>query len=437
MLPGDRNDRILLGRPGPPFDCRSLEVTAWHPEAVHALERCVWSLLLHRADAPQHLSDALEHDPGLALGHILRGFQLRLLARRELAPQIESAIEAARTSVSARGGTSREHLLLTALSAWHAGESLTALQALRAASEAHPDCLLSMKLLHAVSFIYGKLQLTRGNLERCLSALEGRTAGYGLVLGCYAFALQEAGFVAQAQQAALDALEIGRDDVWAFHALLHVFSSQQDNAEALALLRRCDDRFVDCNNFRAHLAWHHALIAAARGEHDEALALYDRQLVGGCLQAPGLDYRDLANCVSLLVRLERGGVHVGSRYEALADLAELQIGNHQLAFADAHYLLALLGAGRSGQARRFLDSSRAQLAHRKDEDAVVYARTGLPLLLGVCALYTDGPELPLRALAALNAASLQELGGSHVQRALFLQLSRDAFQRMNLSESNA
>lgn len=425
--------------PGQLYDEVGLAVTASSAEAVVALDRCVRSYLLHRADTPEHLASALASDPELLLGHVLQGFLWRLLARRDLAPRIAHAIALAERSAKTRGATARERLLLAALRSWHQGEVSSALASLQVALEGYPACLLSMKLLHSVAFMYGELLSTRRVVERSVAVSERNTVAHGLRLGCYAFVLEESGSLLEAERVARGALESMPSDVWAFHALLHVYTAQQRHELGLTLrsARAKGDiswQFEGGNNFLAHLSWHHALLAIHERQYDEALALYDRELAPSL----GRDYRDFANCVSLLVRLERAGVAVGARSRRLADLAEAQLGDHSLAFADAHYVLALLAAGRVEAAENFARSLLRSCA--REDVAAVYSRAGASLVLGLCALW--GGALPDRAshegalrgqalceLASLSAERLQCLGGSHVQRELFLQLSRDAAKR--------
>jgi tetratricopeptide (TPR) repeat protein len=391
-----------------------LPVTSAHPEALAALDACVWSLLAHRADSTSHLEAALSADPQLALGHLLKGFALRLLARRERMPQVDRALRDAESAVALRGQTLREALLLESLRQWQRGHVGLALANLAEAAASHPSCLLSMKLHHVVCFMHGEQSAMRTSLERSLRVLDPSAEGYGFVLGCYAFALEESGEHTAAEQAAREALERGASDAWAYHALLHVLYRQGRHREALELFATSREAFAGGNNFVAHLAWHHALVALEQSAFDQALALYDDQI------APplGPDYRDLANCVSLLVRLERAGVEVGNRFETLADLAETRIGDHSLAFADAHYLLALLRAGRLDAARRFLASLREQLPSRSDEAAQVFTRVGVPLMESMVVLAQGNAGLDARAARSWTA-ELSRLGGSQVQRELF------------------
>lgn len=403
------------------LDAWGLAHTTSAPAAVRAFERALHALLGHRADTLAHVGAALEADSGLVLAHVLRGFALRLLARGDLLPAARDALAEARGTLESRGGTLRETLLADALRAWLERDVAGCIGSLSRACETHPNCLLSMKLHHALCFLHGQTELMRRALERGLSRLDAAAPGRGFALGCYAFALEETGAYAEAERCARDALAENRADAWAYHALLHVLTMQDRTRAGLELVRARGQRFAGGNNFVAHIAWHHALFAIAEGELDEALSLYDRELT----RPLGPDYRDMANCASLLYRLERAGLDVGARWQTLADLAEPRTGDHRLAFADAHYLLALLGAGRRDQAARFVQSMRDSAAGRIDHDAQVMRRAGIPLAEGVFALFDGEAEAALRKLWPLGGRALR-LGGSHAQRELFEQLAADA-----------
>jgi hypothetical protein len=406
------------------LDAWGLAHTSSAPAAVQAFERALLALLGHRADALAHLEAALDADQGLVLAHVVRGFALRLLARGDLLPAAREALAHARHGLSTRGGTLRETLLTDALRAWLEGDVAGCIGSLSRTSDTHPHCLLSMKLHHALCFLHGRSELMRRGLERVLARLDAATPGRGFALGCYAFALEESGAYPEAERHAREAIAENEADAWAYHALLHVLTMQDRTRAGLELVRARGERFAGGNNFVAHIAWHHALFAIAERELDEALSLYDCHIA--C--AIGRDYRDLANCASLLYRLERAGLNVGARWQALAELAEPRTGDHHLAFADAHYLLALLGAGRRDQAARFLDAMRDSAAARIDHDAQVMRRVGVPLAEGMFALFSGDAERALRKLWPLGCSALR-LGGSHAQRELFEQLAADAALR--------
>lgn len=411
-------------------DAWDLPVTTLSASAVAAHERAVLGLLGHRADTATHLDSALAADAGFALPWLMKGFALRLLARADCAVDARSALQVVEASFAERGATLREALLADALRAWLAGDVDGALASLARSSEAHPACLVSAKLLHALCFLHGKQSLMRRSLARTLAVLPAEVPGYGYVLGCHAFALEEAGAYQEAQRHARAAIALNADDAWAYHALLHVFSMQRRSREGLAFVRQRSQRFDGGNNFVAHIAWHHALFALAEGSHDEALVLYDTEI-----SAPlGRDYRDLANCASLLYRLARVGIDVGTRWQRLAELAEARAGEHMLGFADAHYLLAMLGAERPQAAEHFVASMRAASSARIDHDGLVGRHVATPLCEGMLARSAGAPDRALTLWLPL-APRLLRLGGSHAQRELFEMMMLDAALEAKRGES--
>ena len=140
------------------------------------------------------------------------------------------------------------------------------------------------------------------------------------------------------------------------------------------------------------------------------------------------DYRDVANAVSLLARLELEGVDVGPRWQELADLASRRARDGAVVFADLHYLLALCAAGRDTEAGELIDHMAAcAAAGERDMDRVM-----------------DDPGLGLaRALRAwgrrdwADAAAAFEtvmphacrIGGSHAQRDVFHRIAVEASLR--------
>src|SRR5262245_38186481 len=106
--------------------------TTDRPEVAAAWEATVAGLAAHRGDTAQRLARVLELDPELCVALCLRGFALRMLARRELIGQARESLAAAKASLEARGGTEREHHLVRALAASCAGDSARAADELTA-----------------------------------------------------------------------------------------------------------------------------------------------------------------------------------------------------------------------------------------------------------------------------------------------------------------
>jgi len=396
-------------------------VTSPVPDAVRALDRAIIGLAAHRADTGAALEQAIALDPGLSLGHVVRGLALRTLGRADLVPEIRASLARARASLADRGGTPRERGLARALGAWCDGTPLDAVEELDRVLDAHPTCLLTVKVAQALQFILGRPAGMRASIERVLPAWREDSPGGGFVLGCHAFALEETGERARAERVGRRSFEVEPRDAWGFHAVLHVLMLEDRVRDGLSLAESRTERFRECNNFAGHVAWHHALFALALRRFDDVLALYDREIA----VYPARDYRDMANCTSLLYRLEREGVDVGKRWEPLAVAAAARIGDHASPFADTHYALALAGARRLDAARELVESMRAACADRTGLDARVGREVGVPAAEAIVHLLAGDPGRAVERLEPV-AGEIVRLGGSNAQRELFERVLLDA-----------
>ena len=388
-------------------------MTSDSPEAKALLETATLAFASHRAETTTLITRALEADGGLVAGHCLRGLLLRLLGRRDLREEIAKALSRAESSLSIRGGSPREHALTTALRAWFEGDPLRAAAVLETCLDTCPSDLLLLKLSYAIRFMTGDLEGMTRAVARMCARLDGSSVAYGYALGMRAFVLEEAGEYRDAERVGYEALARAPDDVWGAHAILHVHAVQDRPELGLAFLTTRTGMLDGLNNFAAHVEWHRALFHIALGELDAALALYDTRIS----TVPARDYRDMVNATSLLVRLEREGMDVADRWQRLADIASTRTGDHGLAFADVHYVLALVSAGRSGDADAFLASIRAHLETIDDHDARVARDVGLPLAEAIRSSARSFDHA--RSDVRLIDTSLQRLGGSNLQRSLF------------------
>ena len=397
-------------------DPRGEIVTTDSADAIERLEHAVFGLLGHRADTAQHLEAALALDPVLIPALCLQGFAIKCLGRRDLDPAARSCLDRAQDGLAARGGSAREHALVAALASWCAGEPLQAARRLSTSLRAHPRDLLTFKLHQALHFILGQPVEMRSGAEQTLAALTESESGYGYVLGCRAFALEETGQLSAAERDARRAIELEPLDAWGTHALAHVLERQDRAQEGLELMLRAEAGLAGCNNFRGHLAWHRSLFLLQLARHDEALALHDQEIAIHL----GRDYRDVSNASSLLLQLERVGVEVGDRWQRLAQLARERIGDHRSAFADAHYMLALVQCGERSAAAQFLAAMRLR-AGEGGHMALVQRHVGVPIAASIAELGCGRAAAAVRMLAP-TARAWAAVGGSHAQRDTFWHL---------------
>jgi hypothetical protein len=398
-------------------DCRGVPVTTTSQLAVELLDDVVHGFVAHRKDTAQRIERALAEDPELVPALCLRGFAYKALASQEFEEAAQQSLRLAQASLAARGGSRRERRLVAALESWCLGDALGAAHRLDQTLLEHPRDLLSFKLQHAINFILGRSETLRSTAVRCLTSWDESVPGYGYVLGCYAFALEENAALGDAERVGRRAIELEPDDAWGAHAVAHVLETQDRAREGLAFLDAAEPALVHCNNFGGHIAWHRSLFHLQLDEYDAVLALHDARI------APhlGRDYRDTCNVSSLLWRLENEGVDVGARWEPVAELARVRVGDHRLAFADAHYVLSLAAAGKLQEAAAFTTSMQG--AHNS-----LTRQVGVPLASGIVALCAGRAALAVERMLPL-ARSLRPLGGSNAQRDLFELLLIEAALR--------
>ncbi len=403
------------------------------PAARASFGRAVESLMGHRADTADHIEATLAADPAMAAAHLLRGFALRVLGRRDLLPGIGAALESAKATFQERGAEPREQALYDALSLWTQGAAPRAAERLDRHLAFDPCDLLTIKLMHSLRFMIGDNKGKRQSVESVLPSFEESSPGFGFVLGCHAFALEETGELEAAERAGHRALELEAKDVWALHAIAHVLYEENRPREGVSWLAEREALLEGVNNFAGHLAWHEALFHVDSGCPSSALDLYDRRIA----IYPPRDYRDVSNATSLLLLLEGRGFDLVSRWFALAEIARERLGDHGLAFADIHYVLALASAGHLDESRLFIASMRRAVTQRADEfDARVSLDVGIPIAEAVIESRA-GHHSRAREIVDLVARDVERIGGSHAQRRVIDWLFRTKREQPRFSSMKA
>lgn len=390
-------------------------VTVANDAARLAWNDTLEALLAHAAATPEHLARTLEADPDFGLAHAAKGLMLLSLARPELLGAARDCLARARAAIVSRPVSRREHMVVEALALWLADQPRQAAQRLEMILEAHPFDVLALKLSHGLRFMLGDQTEMLASLRRLAPDFGEAHPLAGYVNGCYAFALEEQGFYAEAERAGRRAVAMSPRDAWGRHAVAHVLEMTGRADEGVAWLG--DGRnWAHANNLRFHIVWHLALFRLERGEAAEVLRLYDDDIRGEQTD----DYRDIANGASLLARLDYAGIDVGTRWEELAEKAEGRIHDGRLVFADLHYALSLLGAGRLDGAetiaRTLVEHAHAHPSGERSEAA----RNGALAAFGLIAFHEGDYAEAARLLGAARNG-LVAIGGSHAQRDLFEQ----------------
>jgi tetratricopeptide (TPR) repeat protein len=383
-------------------------------EAIARFEDATFGLASHRPSTAADLRRALAADEHLVAGHVLKGFSNLTLARAELGPAAKDALSKAEASLLADEGTADERALVEALRLAVAGRFAAAAVRLDALLDLNPTALLPAKLAHALRFMLGDASGMLASSARILDRWSPSGAGYGFLLGCQAFALEELGHFDAAERIGRRAVEIEPADAWGFHAVGHVHEMQGRTAEGIGWLEAARPAWSRCNNFSFHIAWHLALFRLERGEHEEVLRLYDEEV----RPSPTDDFRDVANAVSLLWRLEEHGVAVGERWDELREIALRRRRDTTLAFAALHNLLALVATGEIYAAWDLVRAMEDHADGRETDQAVVMDRVAIELAHIIL-------DLALHRASSGSVASLVTqlpvIGGSNAQRDVFVR----------------
>ena len=394
-------------------------------EGAAAFDRTLIGYLKYRADAGQRLSDALAIDGEFALAHCLKGYFAMLSYKQANVEIAQNAAQNARQfGVKA---TPREQAHVAALEAWIAGDLDRALGVWEQILAEHPRDVLAFRLAHFNNFWLGRPGEMRASVERVKPKWSRELQGYGTILSCHCFSLEECGDYARAEVSGRAAIEIDPSDVWGTHAVAHIMEMQGRYGEGIAWLDELERNWDGKANLVHHLWWHRALFHLERREIDAVLDLYDRRFRNLASQLtlaqPDL-YIDVQNAASMLFRLELLGIDVGDRWREVADKAEARIGDCLSAFTLPHWMMALAAMEREEAARRMLDGMRV-FGAGDGTVARIVREVALPVSEAVLA---HRKREYRRALDLMRPVlgEMYRLGGSHAQQDVLFQLFADA-----------
>ena len=401
-------------------DVRGLPLTTGSEAAAGHYNAAIDDFFEYRLSTGKRVKQALEADPDFAMAHCLQGYLFMLFGTNTVLGRAQAALDAAR----AAGGdriTAREATHIAALGAWIGGDMDRSCAIWDQILLDHPRDLLGLRLQHFALFWMGRSTELRGGPAGVLHAWDQAVPGYGNLLGMLAFGHEECGAYAEAEAAGRKAVELNGEDLWALHAVAHVLEMQGRLEEGLAWLDYPDGAWDDRNPFRGHLWWHRALFQLERGDHDAALALYDRAIHPD----PSDFYLDIQNAAALLARLEFLGVPLGARWSELAEQLEGRLDDHVLAFTDANAMMALAAAGRSEAAGRLLTSLKAFAATPGNAAAATMEPVAIPVCAAILAYHEGDFGRAVDLLLPLRHAFIR-MGASHAQRDIFHQYLLEA-----------
>ncbi|MDZ5696035.1 tetratricopeptide repeat protein [Chelativorans sp. M5D2P16] len=375
-------------------------------EAAELFDAAVDAFNIYRGDPIALVDRAIGISPDFTMAHILKAHLLGLATEPE-------ATKAAKKIVAGTKRlklSDREASHLAALDLLLAGRWTAAAEALDRHNMLYPRDMVALQSGHLMDFYRASSRDLRDRVARVLPKWSPDTPGYSIVLGMYAFGLEEAGDYVRAEDAGRQAVDLQPLDCWAHHAVAHVMEMQGRAEDGIGwMIAREPHWSGDDNFFKVHNWWHRSLCHLDLGQVEEVFALYD----GPIRRDRSTVALDMVDASALLWRLHAAGHDVGARWHELAATWDSHADGRTYPFNDWHAAMAYLGAGRRRDVDRILTAYR----NGQDENEVADwgRRTAVPLIEGFAAFAEGDYE---RAAERLHGARFiaNSFGGSHAQR---------------------
>jgi len=249
-----------------------LDYTTDNPTSLQLFTEALENYLASSAQVMPCLERLFEQDPTMPMALLFRAYLLKLAAD----PRFRAAIQQCFDSVSARPDLNdREQRYLKALSLWQADQMAEAAAVFDDIVLNYPKDMLALRMAHYLHFYGNGGRQMMESLQVALQHHEANDRYYGFLKGMHSFALEESGRYPEAEAAGLEALDINRKDIWAAHAVTHVYQMQSRFEEAIPFIESLLPEWTSANNFVYHLHWHKALLHIGLGNLDQALNVYD------------------------------------------------------------------------------------------------------------------------------------------------------------------
>jgi tetratricopeptide (TPR) repeat protein len=375
--------------------------------AAAGYDRAVEQFGLYRGDPLGELDRTLAAAPQCVMALAARAWMLALATEPGATAEARRALAAAR----ALPADEREASHLVALALLVDGRWDEAALALDRHNVRWPRDVLGLQAGHLADFFRGNARSLRDRIARALPHWSADQPGRPLVLGMYAFGLEETGDYARAEDMGREAVDLEPRDCWAHHAVAHVMEMQGRAEDGLGWMTAREPFWSgDDNFFKIHNHWHRALYHLELGQAREVLALYDGPIRG----SRSAVVVDLVDAAALLWRLQLAGHEVGDRWDELASAWEPHADGRSYPFNDWHAVMAYLGAGRDGEVDR-LERSLSEAAAGDTPVAGWIRATGLPLVHGFVAFWRGDYRAATEHLHPARFVA-NRFGGSHAQR---------------------
>lgn len=406
-------------------DTQGNELAGATPDAAAIYCHAIEAFNLYRGDPLALLDTAIGLAPDFSMAYIVKAYLLGVATEPEATAEASAIVH----GLKGRSLNPREHSHVSALQQLVNGNWTRAALLLDRHNMVYPFDLVALQAGHLVDFYRANARNLRDRIARILPQWSDTVPGYSLLLGMYAFGLEENGDFRRAEDMGRQAVDIQPLDCWAHHAVAHVMEMQGRAEDGIGwMITRHHHWAGDDNFFKVHNVWHQCLFYLDIDQPHKAVALYDRWIRNGHSTVA----LDLVDASALLWRLSLLGVDVGDRWVELAECWDLHVPGSNYPFNDWHAAMAYAGAGRGDDLTHLL--ATLEVSGQGNTETARWTReTGIPLIQGFEAFWQgDYRQAAERLFDAGFIAN--SFGGSNAQRDIIELTTTEAALRGNLQE---
>ncbi len=235
-------------------------------------------------------------------------------------------------SISVDNINNHFHKYLEVAKLWINNDLKNLLNKLELIIKENPKDIFAIRLFHFNNIFVGIDGKFLDKHEEILSKWSENDQHYNLLLGMTSYAYEENNLIDKAKFLAVNSLKQSSNDLWSWHALLHVHDNENND------MINKNDNFNKINwsiygPIKRHIWWHQSLILFYNKEYEKSLKLFDKYF-----SSSQIFYLDFCNACSFLLRLHYKGVDVKDRMDKLKDYAEYFKNQHILPFIDYHLI---------------------------------------------------------------------------------------------------
>ena len=295
---------------------------------IQLFYECVESYLYFKKDTLTKTNKLIEEKPEFNAPKLLK--TILLLFSRDI-NKISEAKETL-NSISLENINNDFQKYLEVTKFWIKNDFYNLLKKLEIIIKNNPKDIFAIRLFHFNNIFIGIDDKFLKKHEEILSKWSKNDDYYNLLLGMTSYAFEENNFIDKAKNLALNSLKNSSNDLWSWHALLHVHDNENNNTiNEIYNFNKIDWSIY--GPIKRHIWWHQSLILFYNQDYEKGLKVFDDYF-----SSSEIFYLDFCNACSFLLRLHYKGIDVKNRMKNLKEYAEYFKNQHMLPFIDYHLI---------------------------------------------------------------------------------------------------